>query len=80
MVNEGANSHMVGSAMLVIGKSFIQRLAELAEASLGPPPIPYCFMTLGSMARDEQLIVTDQDNGLIVDESYTPDVHDVYFD
>lgn len=80
MVNEGANSHMVGSAMSVIGKSFIQRLAELAEESLGPPPIPYCFMTLGSMARDEQLIVTDQDNGLIVDESYTPNVHDGYFD
>ncbi|MFW5731244.1 MAG: CBS domain-containing protein, partial [Desulfonatronovibrionaceae bacterium] len=31
MVNESANSHMVGTAMSVIGRSFIQRLAELGE-------------------------------------------------
>lgn len=80
MVNEDANSHMVGRAMSVIGRSFIQRLAELAEENLGEPPIPYCFITLGSMARDEQLIVTDQDNALIVDESYDHNLHGEYFD
>lgn len=79
MVNEDANSHMIGSAMSVIGRSFIQRLAELAEEQLGPPPVPYCFITLGSMARDEQLIVTDQDNALILDESYNAAEHDAYF-
>ena len=79
MVNEDANSHMIGSAMSVIGRSFIQRLAELAEEQYGPPPIPYCFITLGSMARDEQLIVTDQDNALILDESYDAAEHDEYF-
>jgi len=79
MVHEDANSHMIGSAMSVIGRSFIQRLAELAEEQFGPPPIPYCFLTLGSMARDEQLIVTDQDNALILDESYNSREHDEYF-
>ncbi len=79
MVNEDANSHMVGSAMSVIGRAFIQRLTELAEETLGEPPIPYCFLTMGSMARDEQLVVTDQDNGLILDEGYQPLVHDDYF-
>ena len=80
MVNEGANSHMIGSSMSVIGRTFIQRLAELAEERLGPPPVPYCIITLGSMARDEQLIVTDQDNAIIVDEAYEPDRHGEYFD
>lgn len=65
MVNEDANSHMVGSAMSEIGRSFKQRLLELAEEELGEPPVPYCFLALGSMARDEQLIVTDQDNAII---------------
>src|SRR5699024_9071012 len=48
MVNEDANSHMIGSAMATIGRSFKQRLLELGEEKLGPPPVPYCFLALGS--------------------------------
>ncbi|MBC54257.1 MAG: cyclic nucleotide-binding protein [Gammaproteobacteria bacterium] len=79
MVHEDANSQMIGSAMATIGRSFKQRLLELAEQELGPPPVPYCFIALGSMARDEQMIVTDQDNALILDDSYSPKQHDAYF-
>jgi len=79
MVNEDANSHMIGSAMAVIGRSFKQRLLELGEAELGPPPVPYCFLALGSMARDEQSIVTDQDNAMILDNRFDPAQHDEYF-
>ncbi|WP_298718107.1 DUF294 nucleotidyltransferase-like domain-containing protein [uncultured Oceanisphaera sp.] len=79
MVNEDANSQMIGTAMAGIGRSFKQRLLELAEAELGPPPVPYCFLALGSMARDEQLIVTDQDNAIILDNRYDPDLHGAYF-
>ncbi|WP_372742410.1 DUF294 nucleotidyltransferase-like domain-containing protein [Neptunomonas sp.] len=79
MVNEDANSHMIGSAMSVIGRSFKQRLLELAEDELGQPPIPYCFLALGSMARDEQLLVTDQDNAIIFDDSYDAGLHGEYF-
>ncbi|MDW2204979.1 DUF294 nucleotidyltransferase-like domain-containing protein, partial [Vibrio sp. 1636] len=80
LVNEDANSHMVGSAMSVIGRSFKQRLLELAEEELGAPPIPYCFLALGSMGRDEQLLVTDQDNAIILDESYQEEKHGKYFE
>jgi len=79
MVEEGADSQMVGSALATIGRSFTRRLLELGEAELGPPPIPYCFMALGSMARDEQSIVTDQDNALVLDDSFIPAEHDAYF-
>jgi len=79
MVNEDANSHMIGSAMAGIGRSFTQRLLELAEEQFGPPPVPYCFMALGSMARDEQLVVTDQDNAMILDDRFEPELHDGYF-
>lgn len=80
LVNEDANAHMIGTAMSVIGRSFKQRILELAEANYGPPPIPYCFLALGSMGRDEQLVVTDQDNALILDNSFDPDKHDAYFE
>ncbi|WP_338363190.1 DUF294 nucleotidyltransferase-like domain-containing protein [uncultured Pseudoalteromonas sp.] len=79
MVNEDANSHMIGTAMAVIGRTFKQRLLVLAEEKFGPPPVPYCFIALGSMARDEQLIVTDQDNALILDDNYDDEKHNEYF-
>lgn len=79
LVEDGATSHMVGSALSTIGRSIMRRLIELAEQELGPPPVPYCFMVNGSMARDEQTITTDQDNALILDDSYRPDEHGEYF-
>jgi CBS domain-containing protein len=79
MVNEDANSHMIGSAMATIGRSFKQRLLELGEEKLGPPPVPYCFLALGSMARDEQFLYTDQDNAMVLDDAFDPKAHDEYF-
>ncbi len=80
MVAEGGNARMIGSAMAVIGRSFKQRLLELGEEILGPPPVPYCFLALGSMARDEQILSSDQDNAMILDDRYDPDAHGAYFE
>jgi CBS domain-containing protein len=79
MVSDQATAQMIGSAMSGIGRAFTQRLLELAEQQLGPPPVPYCFMAAGSMARDEQLLVTDQDNALVLDDRFDPAQHDAYF-
>lgn len=79
MQKEGANSHMIGTAMSVIGRAFKQRLLQLAEEKLGAPPVPYCFLALGSMAREEQLLVTDQDNALILSPNYDEAKHGSYF-
>ncbi|WP_346796083.1 DUF294 nucleotidyltransferase-like domain-containing protein [Halomonas sp. Bachu 37] len=79
MVEEGANSHMVGSALSTVGRSFTRRLLELAEEKLGPPPVAYSFMVNGSMARNEQTIVTDQDNALVLADDFVPERDDEYF-
>lgn len=79
MVEDDADAHMIGSAMSSIGRAFVQRLVDLAHEQLGPPPIPYCFMVMGSMAREEQLVGSDQDNALVLDDSYDPSQHESYF-
>jgi CBS domain-containing protein len=79
MVEDQADSLMIGSALSTIGRSITRRLLELAEEELGPPPVPYCFMTMGSMARDEQSIVSDQDNALVLGDDFDPAAHDAYF-
>lgn len=79
LAEQDTSSRVIGSTMALIGRSFKQRLLELAEQQLGPPPVPYCFLALGSMAREEQLIVTDQDNALVLDDSVDAALHDDYF-
>jgi len=79
LVDEGATSRMIGGAMSSVGRSLMRRLVELAEADLGPPPIPYCFMVHGSLARNDQSITTDQDNAMVLHDSFEPKRHDAYF-
>lgn len=79
LVDDGATAHMVGKAMSGIGRSLMRRLIELAEAALGPPPVPYCFMVHGSLARNDQSAITDQDNSLVLHDSYDVEQHGEYF-
>jgi CBS domain-containing protein len=37
-----------------------------AEDELGPPPVPYAWLTLGSHARREPSLASDQDNALVL--------------
>ena len=79
MVRDGSDSKVIGTALSAIGRSFARRILELAEEELGPPPVPYAFMVLGSMARDEQTLVTDQDNAMVLSNDYDPEAHGEYF-
>lgn len=55
-----------------------RRLAHLAEAELGAPPVPYCWVALGSLARQEQALSSDQDHAFITSDEAT-DADDEYF-
>ncbi|MCB0643098.1 MAG: CBS domain-containing protein, partial [Phaeodactylibacter sp.] len=40
-------------------------IAELEAAGRSLPDVPFCWMALGSLGREEQLLRTDQDNALV---------------
>jgi PAS domain S-box-containing protein len=42
-----------------------ERLVALARAELGPPPCDFAFVAMGSQARHEQTLATDQDNAIV---------------
>lgn len=79
LVHADANTVMIGNAISRIGTAFVERILQLAEQELGAPPIPYCFIALGSQAREEQTISTDQDNALILSDAYNAEIHGTYF-
>ncbi|MGO2513716.1 DUF294 nucleotidyltransferase-like domain-containing protein [Marinomonas polaris] len=80
LVVADANTQMIGNAMSHIGTAFVKRLLQLAEEKYGPPPVPYCFIALGSQAREEQTIKTDQDNALVLSDKYDKKLHGEYFE
>ncbi|MCT4683531.1 MAG: DUF294 nucleotidyltransferase-like domain-containing protein [Roseicyclus sp.] len=73
------NPHQVVTRLITdIGDAITRRLLALAEAKLGPPPVPYLWLACGSQGRQEQTGVSDQDNCLILDDAATPP-DDEYF-
>jgi CBS domain-containing protein len=73
------NPHQVVTRLITdIGDATTRRLLALAEAKLGPPPVPYLWLACGSQGRQEQTGVSDQDNCLILDDAATPP-DDEYF-
>jgi len=48
-----------------ISKALTIRLIKLSQQKLGPEPVPFAWLAAGSLARDEQLAFSDQDNAII---------------
>jgi CBS domain-containing protein len=78
LVMGGATSDHVGQAVSAVTDTITVRLLELAEARLGPPPVPYAWMAGGSQARREQSSHSDQDNALLIADHMKP-TDDEYF-
>jgi len=69
LVEAGTDVTQLGRMAGLITDATTRRLIELAEAELGPPPVPYAWLAFGSQARLEQGLISDQDNGLLIDDT-----------
>ncbi|MCW5650099.1 MAG: cyclic nucleotide-binding/CBS domain-containing protein [Ramlibacter sp.] len=74
-----ASAYNTGHIVTSMTDSFTVRLIELAQAALGPAPIGYAWVAAGSQARNEQAARTDQDNCLVLDDTYDEARHGAYF-
>lgn len=51
-----------------INFAIIKRAIEIAILDLGSPPARFCWLSIGSQARKEQLLLTDQDSILVFED------------
>lgn len=79
LMDAGVDGAQVAGQVASIGYVVHRRIIQLAEDALGPPPVPYCYLVFGSLARRDQTLKTDQDNGLLLDDSYDAAAHGGYF-
>lgn len=80
LVEAGGSSVNIGHVLTGVTDAVTTRLLALAEEKLGPPPVPYLWLAGGSQARQEQTGQSDQDNCIILDDSYSDDEHGAYFE
>lgn len=76
----GGNRHEVVTRLITdVADAATRRLLALAEAELGPAPVPYLWLACGSQGRREQTGVSDQDNCLILSDDLAAE-DDRYFE
>lgn len=80
LVAAGTSAHAAGRLVSAMTDALTSRLLQLAQAQLGPPPVPYAWVAAGSQGRNEQTAKSDQDNCLILDDSYDSHAHASYFE
>lgn len=78
LIESGAEPLEVAHVAAVTNDTMTRRLLELGSARLGEPPARWSWLALGSEARFEQGMVTDQDNALVYESEGDEDV-DAYF-
>lgn len=65
LLREGAKASHVTRVVAEVSDRLVAKVLQFAHAELGPAPVPYCWVVLGSEGRREQTYKTDQDNALI---------------
>ncbi len=61
----GLEPTVIAGFVARLNDALLRRILHWAEADLGPAPSPYAWIVLGSEGRQEQTLLTDQDNALV---------------
>jgi PAS domain S-box-containing protein len=65
LIDGGVKIENVTRIITNVSDIVTDKLIHLAIEELGNPPVPFAFIALGSEGREEQTLLTDQDNAII---------------
>ncbi len=73
LLKQGAKAANIAKIISEINDRVVRKVLEIAEATFGQPPVPYCWIAFGSEGRKEQTFKTDQDNAIIYADPSSPE-------
>ncbi len=79
LLDANLEAHDISRVITVQNDTVVTRLLQLAMERHGPPPVRFAWLALGSVARWETTLASDQDNALAYADTDDPDV-DSYFE
>ena len=65
LIHSGATANNVTRFITTVSDNILNKLMAMTLEELGPPPVPFAFMIMGSEGRQEQTLKTDQDNAIV---------------
>jgi len=68
LIREGGKAGNITRMIAVLNDHILQKLLDLLHEEMGPPPVKYCWLLMGSEGRREQTFRTDQDNAIIYED------------
>ena len=80
LVNSQTSCYRIGQIISSVADALTQRLLTLAQHELGEAPIPYVWLAVASLARQEMNAISDQDNALLLGDDYEEPAHGHYFE
>jgi CBS domain-containing protein len=78
-LGSGRRGHDIVVMMSLINRDIHRRVLELVRQDMGEPPVPFCVYVTGSHGRLENLLVPDQDHGMVIADSPEDHQYDDYF-
>ena len=77
LVDGGLLTPNITRIICSVGDAVAAKFLKFAISDIGEPPVKFAFLALGSQGREEQTLVTDQDN-VIVYENTEKNVRDYF--
>ena len=83
LLSSGASSKEIAAVVSECNDHLTRKIISLTEKALReegivPPPVPYCWLALGSEGRKEQTLRTDQDNAIIYSDTEPGSNQDIH--
>ncbi|MBW2569250.1 MAG: cyclic nucleotide-binding/CBS domain-containing protein [Deltaproteobacteria bacterium] len=68
LIQDGAKANNITRMVTVLNDQILDRILTLLIKEMGSPPVPFCWIVMGSEGRKEQTFSTDQDNAIIFED------------
>ena len=65
LLGQGAKAESIIRIITDVNDRIERKILDFAVTTLGPPPLPFCWIVYGSAGRKEQTFKTDQDNAIL---------------
>lgn len=72
-IKNGANPEYITKLITSFSDAILNKIIQFTIDEIGEPPCKFVFMIMGSEGRDEQTLISDQDNALIIEDLTDPD-------
>lgn len=79
-IRNGASPEYITRLITTFSDAIIDKVIKFSLKKQGPPPCKFVFLTMGSEGREEQTLLSDQDNAIVFEDSKNTQKVKKYFD